>query len=58
MSEPDKQKQEDPFWWTPWAVLIGLLLYGLLGFLGKLSPSHSGPTAADVPVTIPSATAP
>ena len=55
MSEPDSRKQEDALWWTPWVVLIGLVLYGLLGFLGKLSPRHSGPTAADVPVTIPSA---
>jgi hypothetical protein len=55
MSEPDSRKQEDALWWTPWVVLVGLVLYGLLGFLGKLSPKHSGPTAADVPVTIPSA---
>lgn len=52
MTGPDKSDSEkDPYWWTPWAVLIGLLLYGLLGFLGVLTPKQKGPTAADVPVT-------
>jgi hypothetical protein len=43
-----KPKEQDPYWWTPWAVLVALLLYGLLGFLGVLTPKRSGPTAADV----------
>ena len=54
------QDNKDPYWWTPWAVLVALLLYGLLGFLGVLSPKHEGPTAADVPAhiaTTPSASA-
>ena len=52
MTAPDKNTNEkDPYWWTPWAVLIGLLLYGLLGYLGVLFPKRTGPTAADVPVT-------
>lgn len=50
---PEKPRQKDdavdPYWWAPWAVLIGLVLYGLLGFLGVLTPAHKGPTAADVP---------
>lgn len=52
MSEPVKPPEKDPYWWTPWAVLAGLLLYGLLGFLGKLSSKPSGPTAADVPASV------
>jgi hypothetical protein len=52
MSGTPEKQNADPYWWTPWAVLVGLLLFGLLGFLGVLSPNHSGPTAADVPVTI------
>ena len=56
MSAPE-EKKDDPYWWTPWAVLLALVLYGLLGFLGVLSPNRKGPTAADVPVTIPSAPA-
>ena len=55
MSEPAKTPERDPYWWTPWAVLLGLLAYGLLGYLGKLSGKKSGPTAADVPVAIVSA---
>ena len=39
----------DPYWWVPWAVLVGLVLYGLLGYLGVLFPQRKGPTAADVP---------
>ena len=46
-----KDKDKDPYWWTPWAVLAGLVLYGLLGFLGVLSPKRAGPSAADVPAT-------
>jgi hypothetical protein len=53
MSEPVKPPEKDPYWWTPWAVLVGLLLYGLLGFLGKLSTKPSGPTAADIPASVP-----
>jgi len=41
----------DPDWWVPWAVLVGLVLFGLLGFFGVLTPSRKGPTAADVPAT-------
>jgi hypothetical protein len=52
MSESVKPPEKDPFWWTPWAVLVGLVLYGLLGFLGKLTSKPNGPTAADVPATI------
>jgi hypothetical protein len=52
MTAPEKSSAEkDPYWWTPWAVLIGLVVYGLLGFLGVLSPKQKGPTAADVPAT-------
>jgi uncharacterized membrane protein len=46
----------DPYWWAPWAVLIGLVLYGLLGYVGVLFPVRKGPTAADVPAkTAPTA---
>jgi hypothetical protein len=57
MSEPEKPAEKDPYWWTPWAVLVGLVLYGLLGFLGVLGSRPRGPTAADVPTTIPSPSA-
>jgi hypothetical protein len=49
--KPQKAEPKDPYWWTPWAVLVALVLYGLLGYLGVLSPKRQGPTAADVPVT-------
>lgn len=55
MAETSKPGEADPYWWTPWAVLIGILLFGLLGFFGKLGSAPSGPTAADVPTTIASA---
>jgi hypothetical protein len=60
MSAPEPAKEKDRYWWTPWAVLVALVLYGLLGFLGVLSPKREGPTAADVPTTTaaPSASAP
>ena len=51
MTASEKNDEKDPYWWTAWAVLVGLVLFGLLGFLGVLSPSRKGPTAADVPVT-------
>jgi len=54
MSEPEKAPnapEQDPYWWTPWAVMVAVVLFGLLGFLGKLGPRHSGPSAADVPAT-------
>jgi hypothetical protein len=48
MAEPERKSDNDPYWWTPWAIIAGLVLVGLLGFLGKLSPNRSGPSAADV----------
>jgi hypothetical protein len=47
----------DPDWWIPWAVLVGLVLFGLLGFLGVLTPARKGPSAADVPATTPAPSA-
>jgi hypothetical protein len=52
-AKPEKSEELDPYWWTPWAVLVGIVLFGLLGFLGVLFPSRKGPTAADVPVVPP-----
>jgi hypothetical protein len=57
MTAPAPTPDKDPYWWTPWAVLGAILIFGLLGFLGVLSPKPQGPTAADVPVTPPPATA-
>jgi hypothetical protein len=45
--EAKSEPSRDPYWWTPWAVLVGLVGYGLLGYLGVLSPKREGPTAAD-----------
>jgi hypothetical protein len=53
MTDDPKTKAEDRYWWAPWAVLAGLVLFGLLGYLGVLSPKPSGPTAADVPSSAP-----
>lgn len=62
MNEPTPNQQrntnEDPYWWAPWAVLGGLVLLGALGLFGVLTPKRSGPTAADVPVAPPSAERP
>lgn len=49
--QPTRPNALEPYWWAPWAVLIGLVLYGLLGYLGVFFPSRKGPTAADVPTT-------
>jgi len=58
MTEPVKsQAPRDPYWWAPWAVLVGLVTYGLLGFLGVLTPKRDGPTAADVGGAAPAAPA-
>lgn len=57
-TEGKNAADEDPYWWTPWAVLAGLVLFGLLGYLGKLGGGqHGGPTAADVTETPPAASA-
>ncbi|MCB9588676.1 MAG: peptidyl-prolyl cis-trans isomerase [Polyangiaceae bacterium] len=32
--DPDK----DPTWWAPWAVMLGLIVVGLLGFMGVFWP--------------------
>jgi hypothetical protein len=53
MNAPAAGPDKDPYWWTPWAVLAAILVFGLLGFLGALSPKRGGLTAADVPVTPP-----
>ncbi|HVU01752.1 MAG TPA: hypothetical protein VHE30_08370 [Polyangiaceae bacterium] len=55
MSESPTPPNDDEYAWAPWAVLVGLVLFGLLGYFGVLSPKRGGPTAADVPVEIPSA---
>lgn len=55
VEKTEKAAELDPYWWAPWAVLIGLVVYGLLGFLGVLFPNRKGPTAADVPTTAPAA---
>lgn len=55
MAEPSQNKDE--YGWAPWAVLAALILVGLLGFFGVLTPRREGPTAADVPFTPPSASA-
>jgi hypothetical protein len=56
--EPRQSANEDQYWWAPWAVLVGLVLLGALGVFGVLTPKRSGPSAADVPVTMPSAERP
>lgn len=50
-----KPEPKDDTAWVPWVVLAALILVGLLGFLGVLTPKRKGPTAADVPTPPPSA---
>lgn len=57
MSTKPQEEKKDEYWWAPWAVLVAILVVGLLGFLGAFSPKRTGPTAADVPVVIPSSSA-
>ena len=33
----------DPTWWAPWAVMLGLLVVGLLGFMGVFWPAAAPP---------------
>lgn len=62
MNEPTPNQQssanEDQYWWAPWAVLVGLVVLGALGIFGVFTPKQAGPSAADVPVTLPSAERP
>lgn len=52
MSDPAKRDEKDADWCLPWAVLIALVVFGLLGFFKVFTPKP-GITAADVPTAAP-----
>jgi hypothetical protein len=47
-SEVEAPQQEDPYWWTPHAVLGALVLIGVLGFLGVFNNTPLRRLAAPV----------
>ncbi|XYI00805.1 peptidylprolyl isomerase [Sorangium sp. So ce1128] len=46
--EDDGTEPEDPYWWTPHAVLSALVLIGLLGFFGMFNKTPLARLAAPV----------
>ncbi|WP_437679854.1 peptidylprolyl isomerase [Sorangium sp. So ce131] len=46
--EDDGAEPEDPYWWTPHAVLSALVLIGLLGFVGMFNKTPLARLAAPV----------
>ncbi|AUX41048.1 uncharacterized protein SOCE26_024530 [Sorangium cellulosum] len=46
--EDDGTEAEDPYWWTPHAVLSALVLIGLLGFVGMFNKTPLARLAAPV----------
>ncbi|WP_437667348.1 peptidylprolyl isomerase [Sorangium sp. So ce1182] len=46
--EDDGAEPEDPYWWTPHAVLSALVLVGLLGFFGMFNKTPLARLAAPV----------
>jgi hypothetical protein len=56
VDEDDDESEDDDDWlpdWAPWAVLVALILLGLAGGFGVLTPkaTDDAATAADVPTT-------
>ncbi len=51
----DAYDDDDPYWWTPYSVMAGLVLIGILGFVGVFNKILGGiaahPASADVPAT-------
>jgi FKBP-type peptidyl-prolyl cis-trans isomerase len=41
-ADEDDEGEEDPYWWTPHAVLSGLVLVGVLGFFGVFNKALGG----------------
>jgi hypothetical protein len=53
--DDDAYDDDDPYWWTPYSVMAGLVLVGILGFVGVFNKLLGGiaahPASTDMPAS-------